>query len=397
MAALENIDVDVNVDKFSLKRLFSWKSIILLLFGILLMGLYAFFTEITLEELLSDFLVSNKFYIVLGFLTGIGALLVDGFAWWLLLKARKIELPLLSANRIFFSSWVVGMLVPSMGLSESVIRGAVAQKVMNENKKTDFSEKTVNFGEIFSTIILHRLLGSFAAIVMAILAVWSMVSFGFYDKYLKITPQVANLIIIIIAGFALLFMLIALVATVYPHILSKLVHKILKLLARIIKKWEAKILGMHANIEKNIFGFSEQMKLLTETKLFSFLALICVVVAGLLHVLKWYFFFQSYNLDTPFLFVLTMGFLLGNLDLLPLAIPGMEGIKELGMTALLVLRPPYDSKLAFSAAVMTRFFLFYVMTALAIINFYLIVRQFGMNQENTPATVDEDTNLNPNS
>lgn len=369
---------------FSLKKFFTWKTALLFILAFFIIAIFATLSDISLSEFMDDISSVNILFLIIGFILCFVAIFVDGFSWWLLLFARKINVSLSRGIGIFFSSFKVGYLVSSMGLFETAVRTVMTQKAIAQDQKEISNSEEVNSGDILSTIVLHRLLGSFAGVIIIFVVAWVMLNFDYYDSLYDISSETAFFLILFIILFALLFSVLSIAAAKNPSFLITLFNWFLRQLGKLFKGRKDGFDNFSISLEKNVYSFSEQMAVLGQTKLISLIAFICTIIPQLIRTLGLCFYFWALGIDAPFLFVLSMNFLIGNIDLIPLGIPGMEGIKEVGMSALLnLVTAPGEDSLAFSASILTRFLNFYLVTTIAVIYFYYFGKSLQKKQKHT--------------
>ncbi len=354
----------------SLKEAFDKKTLILLGFAAFVLILYFILEKISIGLMVETFLGANIFILVIGAIFTFIAVLLDTITWKLLLGISEIKPSLNTTYRIQLSSFSYGLLIPSAGAVEAIMKVVMGtQEFYNEEKN-----RNATSGEVLSSVVAHKLCGLLAFIPISTFIAVSM--FEYLSTILvelgySPLPEGFNLTfiaIIILMTFLIicLFILIAL----NPNVAKRLLNFILKGFGS-LPLIRNRIDPNKLSSDKLVNDFSLQFSYLAKNKLISLLALILAFFAQVAHWISILLILHSVEILISIDQVAAVNFLGGTVDLIPVGIPGMAGLKEISLSVFIEYGLSISTDRALSGAILVQLVKFYFLIVVGLIVYIL--------------------------
>ena len=361
---------DLPRNNISLKEAFDKKTLILLGFAAFVLILYFILENVSISSMVDTFLGANLVLLVIGAAFTFIAVLLDTITWKFLLGISKITPSIRTTYRIQLSSFSYGLLIPSAGAVEAIMKVVMGtQEFYNEEEK-----RHATSGEILSSVVAHKLCGLLAFIPISTFIAVSM--FEYLSAILvelgyAPLPEDFNLIfIIIISIVTLLIVSIFVLIALRPNVAKRILNTILKGFG------SSPLLKRRINSEKlssdNIVDdFSVQFTYLAKNKLISLLALILAFFAQVAHWLSILLILHSVDILISLDQVAAVNFLGGTVDLIPVGIPGMAGLKEISLSVFIEYGLSISTDKALSGAILVQLVKFYFLIMVGLIVYIL--------------------------
>ncbi|UCE13602.1 MAG: flippase-like domain-containing protein [Candidatus Heimdallarchaeota archaeon] len=345
--------------EISLRKVFDKKTLFLLSFAAVALSVYLYLGGVSIFDMISIMMNAiryNFLILVLGTLFTFIAVLIDTLAWRILMGISTIRPSVSSVYRIQLASFSYGLLIPSAGAIEGIMRIALGvQEFDNEEEN-----RNATSGEILASVLAHKLLGLIAFIPISMFVAFSLLAF--FD----VSSDVAIYFVVIISLLSIVVVTFFILVAKSPKTAKKAVLFILRQVSRV------PLIGKSAEnalepSEKIIDDFSVQFTYLAKNKLASLSALILAFFSQIAHWLAIYFILTSLpDLTISLSQVAAINFLGGTVDFLPVGIPGMAGLKEIALSisldAILL-----DTDLAASAAILLQLMKFYLVIVIGLL------------------------------
>jgi len=114
--------MEFSEERISLRKVFDKKTIILLGFAAVVLIFYFILEDINIFDIFDTFINANWVLLIIGASFAFIAVLLDTITWKLLLSLASIRPPTLTTYRIQLSSFSYGLLIPSAGAVEAIMR-----------------------------------------------------------------------------------------------------------------------------------------------------------------------------------------------------------------------------------------------------------------------------------
>jgi uncharacterized protein (TIRG00374 family) len=357
--------------EFSLRQAFDKKTLILLGSAFLLFLFFLISENVSFQDFIDIIGRMNLIILIIGAGFTFIAVLIDSVAWKFLLRISSINPSIASVYRIQLASFSFGLLIPSAGAIEIIMRIALGRKEFVHEEK----RRHATSGEILSSVVVHRLCGLLAFIPIAIFLSFAM--FSYLSDMLANLPggqplpedfgiffvtSISIISLIIVAFFSLI--------AISSNTAKKIVLILLKGLSVLpyIDSFAKKAMEPY---EKIIENFSNQFKYLAQNKLLSFLVFLLTFFSQIAHWISIYFILHSIQIPILIDQVAAVNFLSGTADLIPVGIPGMAGIKEITLKFFLQFGLKLEDKLAWSGSILVQLIKVYFLVFVGIL-VYLI-------------------------
>ncbi len=361
---------DLSQKNLSLKEAFDKKTIILLGFAAFVLLLYFILEDISIFSMIDTFLGANVVILTIGAGFTFIAVLLDTFAWKILLGISRIYPSTKTTYRIQLSSFSYGLLIPSAGAVEAIMKVVMGtQEFFNEEER-----RNATSGEVLSSVVAHKLCGLLAFIPISTFIAVSM--FEYLSSILielgyPPLPERFNLIFVLLISIVTvlimsLFILIALSPNKAKSILNTFLQGFSSLpLVR------TRINSEKLSSDKLVDDFSIQFSYLAKNKLISFVALILAFFAQVAHWLSILLILHSVNIAISLDQVAAVNFLGGTVDLIPVGIPGMAGLKEISLSVFIEYGLSISTDMALSGAILVQLVKFYFLIVVGLLVYIL--------------------------
>ncbi len=320
--------------KGAFSKSFNLKTFVMILIAFSWMFIFFLQGKGGIEGLLDHFSQIKVELLFLGLAITLMGLCLDAFAWKILLKTMKVTASTYKTIETYFISFSWGLLIPSVTASEIYVRISQGKKhfhIKNEDRQP-------SAGELFSSIVLHRLLGLLAFIPLSI-----PVAYGFVVLF-DIDPSIGILFVTIIASFAVFAILFLLLIYLRPEIAIVFLNKLLDLLGFILFPFREGILYQKTNTRKFVSDYNTNLRLLASNPLMTFRAFLLSFLNAICNIAGASILVYAAGGTAPLAVIIVILFTSNTINLIPLGIPGMEGIKETVVATL------YDKYEPFSRA-----------------------------------------------
>jgi uncharacterized protein (TIRG00374 family) len=356
--------------KISLREIFDRKTLLLLGFAALVLLLYFVLEDISITEILEIFQSADMILLVLGALFTFVAVLLDTITWKLLLGISSIYPSIKTTYRIQLSSFAYGLLIPSAGAVEAIMRIALGtQEFVNEEKK-----RGATSGEILSSVVAHKLCGLLAFIPVSVFIAVSM-----FDYLSDILVELGypplssdfNMIFVFFITFLTLFIVILFVLIALTPNKAKAVINVVLQSFGVIPFLKERKTSLRESSNKMVDDFSIQFTYLAKNKMISFFAVFLAFMSLIAHWLSILLVLHSIDILISIDQVAAINFLGGTVDLIPVGIPGMAGLKEISLSVFIEYGLDIEKSLALSGAILVQLVKFYFLIIVGLIVYIL--------------------------
>ncbi|PWI48948.1 hypothetical protein CEE45_04250 [Candidatus Heimdallarchaeota archaeon B3_Heim] len=361
---------ELSQKNLSLKEAFDKKTIILLGFAAFVLLLYFILEDISIFSMIDTFLGANVIILTIGAGFTFIAVLLDTFAWKILLGISRIYPSTKTTYRIQLSSFSYGLLIPSAGAVEAIMKVVMGtQEFFNEEER-----RNATSGEVLSSVVAHKLCGLLAFIPISTFIAVSMfeylsailVELGYPplpNGFNLIFVLLISIITVLIVG---LFILIALSPNKAKSILNTFLQGFSSL-----PLVSTRINSEKLSSDKLVDDFSIQFSYLAKNKLISSVALILAFFAQVAHWLSILLILHSVNIAISLDQVAAVNFLGGTVDLIPVGIPGMAGLKEISLSVFIEYGLSISTDMALSGAILVQLVKFYFLIVVGLLVYIL--------------------------
>ncbi|MCK4847938.1 MAG: flippase-like domain-containing protein, partial [Candidatus Heimdallarchaeota archaeon] len=239
------------------------------------------------------------------------------------------------------------------------------QEFVNEDEK-----RNATTGEILSSVVVHKLLGLLAFIPISVFIAFSMFDY-ISDILVQLNydplPRDFNLVfIILISIMALLIITLFVLIAINPNKAKGSLSSFLNALGRF------PLIGKHAinaatSSDKVVDDFSVQFAYLSRNKVISVAALGLSFLSQLAHWVSILFILLSISIPISLDQVAAVNFLGGTVDLIPLGIPGMAGLKEITLSVFIEVGLGISTDIAISGAILVQLLKFYFLIVVGLV------------------------------
>jgi uncharacterized protein (TIRG00374 family) len=358
--------MEFNDERISLRKVFDKKTLILLGFAAFVLLMYFILEDINIFDIVDTFLSANWILLVIGASFAFIAVLLDTLTWKLLLSISSIRPPTLATYRIQLSSFAYGLLIPSAGAVEAIMRVIMGtQEFVNEDEN-----RNATTGEILSSVVVHKLLGLLAFIPISVFIAFSMFDY-ISDILVQLNydplPRDFNLVfIILISLMALLIIALFVLIAINPSKAKGILSSLLIAFGRF------PLIGKHTtnaakSSDKVVDDFSVQFAYLARNKVISVVALGLSFFSQVAHWVSILLILLSINIPILLDQVAAVNFLGGTVDLIPLGIPGMAGLKEITLSVFIEVGLGISTNIAISGAILVQLIKFYLLIIVGLV------------------------------
>jgi uncharacterized membrane protein YbhN (UPF0104 family) len=321
----------VEESEISLRKAFDKKTILLLSFAAVALLIYLYLGGVSVFRLIDIMLSADFFLLVLGAFFAFLAIFIDSLAWKILLGISSIHPSTWSAYRIQLASFSYGLLIPSAGAVEGIMRIALGtQEFVNEKE-----DRKASSGEILSSVVVHRLCGLIAFIPISVFVALSLLNFATIIGGFEVSFEQAMTFAIVVSLISIIAIVVVILIAKWPNMAKKIILFILKGITFIplIGKYAETAMESSKTV---VDDFSAQFAYLAQSKMKSGGALILAFLSQITHWVSIYLILHSIAIPISLDQVAAINFLGGTIDAIPVGIPGMAGLKEITLSAFLI-------------------------------------------------------------
>ncbi|MHA1972021.1 MAG: lysylphosphatidylglycerol synthase transmembrane domain-containing protein [Candidatus Hodarchaeales archaeon] len=364
----ESSELVVQGSSISLRKAFDKKTLMLVSFAVIALTIYLFLENVSVIDMIAIFFKASLPLLVLGASFTFVAVLCDALAWKVLLSISSINPSLKKVYRIQLSSFSYGLLIPSAGAVEVIMRVALGSKEFTNRDE----KRNATSGEVLSSVVAHKLCG-----LIVFIPISAYVAFAILKYLSDIVERRTGTALS--SDFAVFFVLIISVLSIVVLgifvLIAKSPKKANKVFTSILQKLvPVPLIGSHAKkainpTEKMIDDFSVQFSYLAQNKKLSFLALVLSFLSQIAHWISIFFILHAIAIPILLDQVAAVNFLGGTVDFIPVGIPGMAGLKEISLSVFLkevFPDPDGGSTLATSGAILVQLVKFYFLILVGI-------------------------------
>ena len=374
--------MEFSEERISLRKVFDKKTLLLLGFAAFVLFMYFILEDINIFDIVDTFISANLILLVIGASFAFIAVLLDTFTWKLLLSISSIRPSTLATYRIQLSSFAYGLLIPSAGAVEAIMRVIMGtQEFVNEDEN-----RNATAGEILSSVVVHKLLGLLAFIPISVFIAFSM--FDYISEILvqlnyDPLPRDFNLVfILLISIMALLIIALFVLIAVNPSKAKGFLSSLLLGLGRF------PLIGKHTinaakSSDKVVDDFSVQFAYLARNKAISVVALGLSFLSQVAHWVSILFILLSISIPISLDQVAAVNFLGGTVDLIPLGIPGMAGLKEITLSVFIEVGLGISTDIALSGAILVQLIKFYLLIIVGLVVY--VIGKTRVTTQNIPS------------
>ena len=262
--------------------------------------------------------------VVLGVAVTLAGLCLDAIAWRILLRSMNLSASIPDTMETYFASFAWGLLGPSFTAVEIYVRISLAKKrffVKQENRPP-------STGELFSSILLHRLLGLLAYIPLSIPVAYGLV------VLLDLDRTAGLLFVLFISLLALLAVSFIALIYVKPNLATGVLGGVISIIEKLIPPYK-KISDSHrVATQQFVRDYTVNLRLLARQPLATSKAFILALLNAICGFAGAAILVYAAGGSAPIWAILVIVFVSGTINLIPLGIPGMEGFKETVITSL---------------------------------------------------------------
>jgi uncharacterized protein (TIRG00374 family) len=359
-------NMEFNEERISLRKVFDKKTIILLGFAAIVLLLYFILEDIDIFDIIDTFLTANWVLLIIGGSFAFIAVLLDTITWKLLLSLSSIRPPTINTYRIQLSSFSYGLLIPSAGAVEAIMRVMMGTKeFVNEEEN-----RNATTGEILSSVVVHKLLGLLAFIPISVFIAFSM--FDYISQILvqlnyDPLPRDFNLVFVILISIIALFVIsLFVLIAISPNKAKGLLSSLLNVFSNFPLIGKSAV-NATTSSDKVVDDFSVQFAYLAQNKATSVIALGLSFLAQVAHWVSILLILLSVSIPISLDQVAAVNFLGGTVDLIPLGIPGMAGLKEISLSVFIEVGLGINTDIALSGAILVQLIKFYFLIIVGLV------------------------------
>jgi uncharacterized protein (TIRG00374 family) len=273
-------------------------------------------------------------YLVLGLMITLLGLFLDAISWRILLRSMDVFASINDTLEAYFVSFAWGLLIPSLTAAEIYVRISLGKKRFHHNPKN----RSPSAGELFSTIVLHKLLGFLAFLPLSVPFAYGLV------VLLDLDPTIGLYFMAFIAILTALVILFLALIYAKPNIATGFLTRGISVVATLISPYKSKADSHKAAARQFVLDYRTNFRFLASHPLAAFKAYLFALSNALCGFIGAAFIVYSLGANVPIWVILVIVFVSGSINLIPLGIPGMEGFKETVVASL------YDKYENFSTA-----------------------------------------------
>lgn len=356
--------------EISLRNAFDKKTFFLLGFAFIALLLYLLLEKVNINDMLGIILSASLPMLLIGTSITFIAVLLDTLTWKILLGISSIHPSTKSTYRIQLASFSYGLLIPSAGAVETIMRVSMGTKeFINKNEN-----RNATSGEILSSVIAHRLCGLLSFIPISVFVAFAILTYfnDIIENELgyRLTPEIGTIFVIIVSLISIVVILLFILIAKSPNTAKKVLSNILRGLAKfpLVGEWAKNAVEPSEQI---IDDFSVQFTYLAQNKLVSAVALILAFISQITHWIAIFLILQSIQIPILLDQVAAVNFLGGTADLIPVGIPGMAGLKEITLAFFIEKGLGLPSTEATAGAILVQLVKFYFVIFIGIIVYIL--------------------------
>ncbi|MHA1976927.1 MAG: lysylphosphatidylglycerol synthase transmembrane domain-containing protein [Candidatus Hodarchaeales archaeon] len=361
---------DLHQRNISLKEVFDKKTLMLLGFAAFVLILYFILEDVSISSIIDTFLGANMIILVMGAAFTFIAVLFDTITWKLLLGISRITPSIQTTYRIQLSSFSYGLLIPSAGAVEAIMKVVMGtQEFYNEEEK-----RHATSGEVLSSVVAHKLCGLLAFIPISTFIAVSM--FEYLSSilvelgYAPLPADFNFIFVVLISIITILIVSLFVLIALKPNTAKSTLNTFLKGFGSLplIKN---RIDSTRLSSDKIVDDFSIQFTYLAKNKFISLMALILAFFAQVAHWLSILLILHSVDIWILLDQVAAVNFLGGTVDLIPVGIPGMAGLKEISLSVFIEYGLSISTDKALSGAILVQLVKFYFLIMVGLIVYVL--------------------------
>ncbi|MFX0086013.1 MAG: lysylphosphatidylglycerol synthase transmembrane domain-containing protein [Candidatus Hodarchaeota archaeon] len=356
--------------EISLRKAFDKKTIFLLGFAFIMLLFYLLLEEVSIFDMMEVILSASPLVLLIGTSTTFIAVLLDTYTWKILLGISSIHPSTKSTYRIQLASFSYGLLIPSAGAVETIMRVSMGTKEFLNEKEG----RNATSGEILSSVIAHRLCGLLSFIPISVFVAFAILTY-FNDIIenefgYRVSEEVGVSFVLIVSLISIFVILLFILIAKSPKKAKKVLLTILGGLAilPLISNWAKSVMEPS---ERMVDDFSIQFTYLAKNKFLSTIALTLAFVSQVTHWIAIFLILQSIHVPILIDQVAAVNFLGGTVDLIPVGIPGMAGLKEISLAFFLEKGLGLISTEATAGAILVQLVKFYFLIFIGIITYIL--------------------------
>ncbi|MHA2367284.1 MAG: lysylphosphatidylglycerol synthase transmembrane domain-containing protein [Candidatus Hodarchaeales archaeon] len=273
-------------------------------------------------------------FLVLGLMITLLGLFLDAISWRILLRRMDVFASINDTLEAYFVSFAWGLLIPSLTAAEIYVRISLGKKRFLHNPQN----RSPSAGELFSTIVLHKLLGFLAFLPLSVPFAYGLV------VLLDLDPTIGLYFMAFIAILTALVILFLALIYAKPNIATGFLTRGISVVATLIPPYRSKVDSHKAAARQFVLDYRTNFRFLASHPLAAFKAYLFALSNALCGFIGATFIVYSLGANVPIWAILVIVFVSGSINLIPLGIPGMEGFKETVIASL------YDKYENFSTA-----------------------------------------------
>ena len=356
--------------EISLRKTFDKKTLFLLGFAFIALVTYLILGKVSIVDMLNIILSASPPILMIGASITFIAVLLDTVTWKILLGISSIHPSTKSIYRIQLASFSYGLLIPSAGAVETIMRVSLGTKEFLNEKEG----RNATSGEILSSVIAHRLCGLLSFIPISVFVAFAILTY-FSDVIenefgYSLSKEVGISFVFIVSLISILVIILFILIAKSPKRAKKILLKILGGLALLplIGGWVKSIMKPS---EQMVDDFSIQFTYLAQNKSLSLLALILSFLSQIIHWIAIFVILQSIQIPILLDQVAAVNFLGGTVDIIPAGIPGMAGLKEISLAFFLEKGLGLIATEATAGAILVQIVKFYFLILVGILAYIL--------------------------
>ncbi|MFW9914947.1 MAG: lysylphosphatidylglycerol synthase transmembrane domain-containing protein [Candidatus Thorarchaeota archaeon] len=310
------------------------RTIFMICLAFLWMIIFFAFAPGGIEGILETLFQIKIEYLVLGLMITLLGLFLDAISWRILLRSMDVFASINDTLEAYFVSFAWGLLIPSLTAAEIYVRISLGKKRFHYNSKN----RSPSAGELFSTIVLHKLLGFLAFLPLSVPFAYGLV------VLLDLDPTIGLYFMAFIAILTALVILFLALIYAKPNIATGFLTGGISVVAALVPPYRSKEDSHKAAARQFVLDYKTNFRFLASHPLAAFKAYLFALSNALCGFIGATFIVYSLGANVPIWAILVIVFVSGSINLIPLGIPGMEGFKETIIASL------YDKYENFSTA-----------------------------------------------
>ncbi len=324
----------------STKLRFTWKTLVMVLVGIIAFILYLFILRVDIPEIIIKIQSVNMPLYLLAALLVFVEMFLYALAWHSLLSFLSVKLSVLKSYLYVWYGNFMDIIIPAESISGEISRAYLITR----------EQGNAVSGKVAASLVTHRLIGmSVGAATIGTGTIMLLME--------PVNPLIFNLSVFVTAA-TIFFIVLLVILCAKINWTLKIIDRLIKIFGLIGKgRWKSKLTKAREGVFKIIGIFHNSMKEYAHAPGVVLTSIVLTAFSWLSYLAICYLVFLALGFENPFLNMIGIIFVTQSITTavksIPIGIPFEVGLPEITMTALyVVLGIPFD--VSATATILTR-------------------------------------------